>query len=482
MDSITDPLGRTTLYNWCSCGSLTSITDARGKVTTFNRDLQSRVYQKVFADTTSLNYVYENTTSRLKSMTDALNQTTNYRYFKDDNLKQVSYTNALHPTPTVNLTYDSNYNRIATMVDGTGATFYSYYPITSTPPLGARQLQSVDGPLPNDTITYSYDELGRAVSQSVNGVASTVMFDSLGRIATATNPLGLFTNGYDGVTPRLQTTALPNGQSATYSYFGNSADRRLQTINNTAPGGAILSKFDYLYDAEGEISTWTRQFGTNNGIQWNNDNNSMGDLADQLTSVIERDAVTQALRMTYTYGYDTAGNRTSDNGGTYGINDVNQITSAGYTYDANGNLTADPSRTYEWDAANRLTAINYPAIVARTEFTYDGLGRRVKIVDKGLPSPALSITVQPLDASYGTYTTSSVSLTAGTYTLKLEGLNPNGGDNTALVDGVRLKTTLVTNGGFETPVLPNGGYVFNPAGATWTFTGTTGIARNNSAF
>src|SRR5205823_7703740 len=81
MDSITHPLGRTTLYNWCTCGSLTSYTDARGKVTTFNRDLQSRVYLKVFADTTSVNYAYENTTRRLNSITDAPHQTTNYRYF-----------------------------------------------------------------------------------------------------------------------------------------------------------------------------------------------------------------------------------------------------------------------------------------------------------------------------------------------------------------------------------------------------------------
>src|SRR2546423_1573878 len=172
----------------------------------------------------------------------------------------------------------------------------------------------------------------------------------------------------------------------------------------------------------------------------------MNDLADQLTSVIERDAVTQALRTSYSYGYDFGGNRTSDNSGSYTINDVNQITNSGYTYDNNGNLTADPFRTYEWDAANRLVAINYLGIAgARTEFTYDGLSRRVKIVEKGLPNPALSITVQPANSSYGTYTTSSVSLSAGTYTLTIQGLNPNGGDNTALVDAGKFNTTLVTN-------------------------------------
>lgn len=49
-------------------------------------------------------------------------------------------------------------------------------------------------------------------------------------------------------------------------------------------------------------------------------------------------------------------------------------------YDGNGNLISDGTRTYEWDAANLLTAINYGSI--RSEFTYDGLSRRIEIVEK----------------------------------------------------------------------------------------------------
>ncbi|MFZ3374372.1 MAG: hypothetical protein WA183_02345, partial [Chthoniobacterales bacterium] len=179
MDSITDPLNRITQYGWCTCGSLTSITDPNLNVTTFNRDLQSRVSSKVFGDgtpsSTTVSYIYEgqtgpNTvgaTSRLKSMTDALNQTTNYQYFAEDDLMQVSYTNAVHPTPPVNFTYDPNYNRVISMTDGTGPTSYTYYPVTTTPTLGAGQLKSVDGPFSNDILTYTYDELGRVVGQDI---------------------------------------------------------------------------------------------------------------------------------------------------------------------------------------------------------------------------------------------------------------------------------------------------------------------------
>ena len=52
------------------------------------------------------------------------------------------------------------------------------------------------------------------------------------------------------------------------------------------------------------------------------------------------------------------------------------------SYDENGSLTNDGlTRTFEWDAANRLTAINYTS-GNRSEFTYDGLSRCVKIVEK----------------------------------------------------------------------------------------------------
>ena len=61
-------------------------------MTNFYRDLQSRVYQKAFADATVVNYLFEgqtapNTagaTSRLKSMTDGLNRRTNYSYSIDN--------------------------------------------------------------------------------------------------------------------------------------------------------------------------------------------------------------------------------------------------------------------------------------------------------------------------------------------------------------------------------------------------------------
>lgn len=382
-------VNRVTQYVWCSCGSLTTIIDPDTHPTNFLYDVQGRVRRKVFADNTGVDYLYEGqsapntagTTSRLKSMTDALNQTTTYDYFKDDDLKQVAYTGAIHSTPNVNFTYDPNYNRVTSMDDGSGTTLYDYCEVTATPPLGAGRLKSVDGPLSltTDKIVYSYDALGRMTSRSINGVVSSVVYDSLGRLDTSDNVLGHFSRVYDGathVTPRLKTLNYPNGQTANYAYFDNSKDRRLQTVQDLTSGSVNISKFDYAnYDAEGQVGDWTKTLGQSSAIA----STHTYDLVDEVTNVTN--TVAGSSPTSFTYTYDAAGNRLSDNTANYTPNSLNQIANTGYVHDLDGNMTNDGVRGFEWDAANRLTAIVHPES-GRTEFAYDGLGRRVQLTEK----------------------------------------------------------------------------------------------------
>src|SRR4029450_507738 len=93
--------GRKTQYGWCVCGSLSSLVDPAGNTTTWLYDLEGRVTLKKYADNTTISYVYESATSRLKSRTDALNQTMNYTYNLDDTIAQISYTNAVDRNPHV---------------------------------------------------------------------------------------------------------------------------------------------------------------------------------------------------------------------------------------------------------------------------------------------------------------------------------------------------------------------------------------------
>ena len=100
---------------------------------------------------------------------------------------------------------------------------------------------------------------------------------------------------------------------------------------------------------------------------------------------------TGAILKTYGYDYDAAGNRRGEDVGashrSASFNDVNQLVSLQrggdtqeFTYDDNGNLLSDGARTFEWDARDRLTAI--VSGNRRSEFSYDGFDRRVRIVEK----------------------------------------------------------------------------------------------------
>jgi hypothetical protein len=96
----------------------------------------------------------------------------------------------------------------------------------------------------------------------------------------------------------------------------------------------------------------------------------------------------------------------------------------------------------------------------------------------------------PSATSYATLTTGPFTVGAGTHTLTIAGLNPNGGDNTAFIDQVVVNVATppsaptVQDPDFESPGVGVGTYAFQyrPAGSPWTFTGQAGLAGNGSLF
>jgi RHS repeat-associated protein len=86
----------------------------------------------------------------------------------------------------------------------------------------------------------------------------------------------------------------------------------------------------------------------------------------------------------------SSGNNSTTASGTDGSNNTITQTaqvstkgpsSATLTYDSNGNMTSDGTNTYAWDAENRLIQITYPGSGNNSQFTYDGLGHCVDIVE-----------------------------------------------------------------------------------------------------
>jgi RHS repeat-associated protein len=469
---VLDPLGHITTSNWSLSAGLSSVVDASGRVTSWQYDSQNRPVQKTFPDSTSVKTAYEMTTSRIKSVTDNNGQVSTYTYTsqpvtvngtmftgEDNTIKQVAYTNTTVATPTVSYTYQTAYPRVYTMTDGTGTTTYNYNNVTGT--LGSNMLGSVATPLA--TMSFTYDQLGRQLSQSVGGVASSVTYDTLGRVITANNaltPSGNFVYAYLNNTSRVASITNPNGQSTVYAYQDSTAtpnEPRLTKISNLNASGGNISQFTYGYDAQNQITDWTQQTDSNHPQAWTNQYDNEG----KLTNVSVTDTVTNAVLHQYAYLYDAVGNRTSEQidgnvtGSTY--NNLNQLTgqgaggkmvfsgntgtvpsevtvggnsattsystnfagtanvtsgtnnvpivahdvngntstntyrvvippvSAAYTYDFNGNLLTDGTRSYGWDAKNELVSIVYNSgsnAGNHTEFTYNGAGERVKIVER----------------------------------------------------------------------------------------------------
>jgi RHS repeat-associated protein len=307
LSMIADSLGRIVTQQWCSCGSLDVLVDPNGYPTTWERDIQGRITKEIRANGSEWLYGYENTTSRLKTVTDPKNQVKTYSYFVDNNLQGLSYTNEETETPNVTFSFDAAYNRLTGMVDGTGTTTYGFHPVGSTPQLGSGRLATVNGPLNNDIITYAYDERGRVVSRAVNGAAVTYEYDALGRIFTENNVLGTFSYQYEGVTSRLRTVTYPNGQTSIYAYYPNSGDHHLQEIHHRKPGGVTLSKLNYSYDAVGNIKTWTQQQDVNPAKAYDFEY----DRADEIRTAVWRTTdATPTILKRYAYTYDPAGNRT----------------------------------------------------------------------------------------------------------------------------------------------------------------------------
>lgn len=363
----TDPLNRTTLFQWCRCGDLRSLTDAMGRTTTWRHDIQGRVKSKEYADGSKVIYLYESASGRLRQKIDGKLQLTDYQYNRDDAVSAISYSNAAVATPMVSFVYDPNYPRLAAMTDGTGTTLFSYHPITPTPGLGAGQLALIDGPLSNDTLTFSYDELGRLVGWGTNGTTRSIVLDAGGRVIREANALGTFDYAYDGPANRCISISYPNNQKTLFSYLDNIGDRRPERITNQKAAN-LVSEFRYSYDGPtGRIITWSQNAQSESPVVFT----LSYDAADQLTSASK--AQNGTALQTFRYAYDFAGNRQTEelNGSTqkFSSNALNELTAI--------DPRTDSAAVYKWDAAQRLVSVQ--AGKSSTEFTYDGFGRMVGI-------------------------------------------------------------------------------------------------------
>jgi RHS repeat-associated protein len=358
------------------------LIDANGNDTHWDIDVESRPTKKTYAYGTSSaqaeTYTYENTTSRLKSVTDALSQVKTFTYARDDRVTGITYTGSVNTTPNVTFAWDTYFPRLTSMADGTGTTNYSYTAIGTN---GALKLSSIAGPYSNDTLGLTYDVDGRLAGRNITGGNESFTYDAISRLATHTTPLGTFTLGYLGQTNQMTSQSVTNGSttvSTNWGYDTNTNDRRLISISNSG----VTRSYTLSYLNGSTINPYDIQSITDTaatGHPWaTQSHNYTYDLIDRLLTA------NQTTPGNFTYAYDPLDNATtvttpsaSTNPTYNGLNQLSTFGSLTYSYDANGNtLSGDGVKTYKWDAENRLIEIDYTGTSNKSVFTYNGIGQR----------------------------------------------------------------------------------------------------------
>lgn len=350
----TDPLNRTLRYEWCRCGQMRTLIDAMGRATQWKRDLQGRVFAKVYADGSQYTYDYEKASSRLKRRTDAKGQFTDYQWTADDQITRISYPNAEIATSALTYTYDPIFERMTSAIAGPEPYYYTYHQITNGSAPGTGRLAKREGRYPDETLTYSYDSRGLLTQRTIAGLAETWTYDAAKRILTNGTPAGPFTHSYDGATRHLASRTYPNGILSTYTYFGHPDSHRLQRIRHTK-ASHILAQFDYTYFPSGNIQTWRQQVG--DGMPPVSQTYAY-DGSDQIISVVDTTGTTEA------FSYDKSGN----------ITNTSLSGDATFrTYDPVNNMVSTTAASglsdLIWDGANRLSILNN--IIGHESLTYD---------------------------------------------------------------------------------------------------------------
>ncbi len=128
------------------------------------------------------------------------------------------------------------------MSDGNGTRQYAYVAVGA---LGALRLQQESSPLLNSDTNYVYNALGRLSSRTVTGAgAETFGYDAIRRLVSHANDLGSFALSYLGQTGQITGRQLASSTLATtWSFLGNTGDRRLAGIANVGLSASQFSNF-----------------------------------------------------------------------------------------------------------------------------------------------------------------------------------------------------------------------------------------------
>jgi RHS repeat-associated protein len=418
----TDALGRVTTFNYgpSTTPSLTAgqtlVTDPSGHKTldTYANGLltsETKGYGSSAAATWS--YTYDPLTLGVSTAADPAGNLSTFSY--DDHGNKIASSDA--DGRTTNYSYDAAGDLTET-IDPTGVATVNLYDqsghigsnngtftwgdLTSTTVTLANNIvESVTGnfgPAPTRTTNYYYDDAAHPADRtrvvSPNSNTTTATYDSVGDLASSSDPLGHKTlSGYDTARGWLTSTVAPSGTAAgvtttcappatgcttyTHDLYGHTA------VTTDPLGHTVKTTFDAdgnktsATDGDGNLTKYSFDLADQQTIVTRADNSTITTAynGDGTTNTVKdaAGAITQ-------YGYDAQGRRIT------ATNPDNRVATTGY--DATGHITSskDPAgatATNTIDPAGQVTAISYSDGVTPnvTSIGYDADGRRLSMTD-----------------------------------------------------------------------------------------------------
>jgi RHS repeat-associated protein len=416
LQSVTDPLGRKTSFDYDGNGNRTRVTRLDGTsnavTTTFTYEPQFNQLASVtdpLSHTTSFSYdqngnlttaadplnhsvtLAHNSAGQVTSATDSLNNSLQFGYFGGD---LVSVTDPLGNTST---SFHDAAGRIISATDALGNTVQTQYN-----PLNL--VTQVTDPKGNNT-TFSYDPNGNLLSLTDAlhlTTPTTWTYDNMDRALTRTDPL-------------------LRHESYSYDLEGNlvsSTDRKSQVTSLTYDPLNRMKLVGYNTVVNAGVTSYESTVGYtyDGGNRMTQAVDSAGGTITEAYDNLDRLTSETTPQGQISYGYDLAGRRASMTVAgqpqvTYSYDNANRLTqiaqgtsTVGFSYDtANRRSTLTLSNgvnmSYTYDNDSRVTGITYKFnanTLGNLTYSYDSLGRRTQVggsfAQTGLPGTVASAT------------------------------------------------------------------------------------------
>lgn len=373
LKKVTSPKNEVTAYSYHPTGELTSITDPQSKVRTFEYDDKGRLLKK----TDATGQIYEFAYDANDNVVEEKDPNGNIKKYTYDELNRM----AKAELPDDLITYEYDFRGDATQISNYFST------ISYTRDTKGRVVQSVTtgaGPTagyPEIALTSTYDGSNnrRVVESSAHSIAFN--YDPTNRLTQISNTSGdVFNFTYDSANRLTQVTRPGSLTNFTYTPSG-----LVQNVNHLA-GSTTRGAFSYTYDQRNypiQKQTLSGTFGYGY------------DANGQLTSVTGP--------LPESFAYDSIGNRTSDQNGSYSYDSTLQRLQEdwqyAYHYDNNGNLLAkipklEGLKAYQFTYSSKNQLIEAKVLASalgqiekQIFFAYDAIGRRIqkRVVDQVTP-------------------------------------------------------------------------------------------------